>query len=243
MNENPEYNTSNEIDTIPESSSNTIINLFSNTNALTIILIILLLLSFLGINLLFTSGNILQQISDLLKPVIYNFLSIFGYTTGTVINATADIAADASKLGIDLAEGSVKNIGNLLKKSGEIIDINKKNDIELSIFNLKSYMDRSPTQPPTQPATQPPTQPATQPATQPPTQPPIVTSIPTSPAPIETSHPIQTGESSSTNKWCLIGEYQNKRGCIELSDHDKCMSGQVFPTQKMCLNPTFTPNM
>ena len=43
-------------------------------------------------------------------------------------------------------------------------------------------------------------------------------------------------------KYCLVGEYHNKRGCIEVADGDKCMSGQVFPSQQLCLNPTLTQN-
>jgi len=62
----------------------------------------------------------------MIKPLIYQILSIFGYTAGTVINTTADVVADTSKFGIDIAEGSVKNIGNLLKNTGNMIDINKK---------------------------------------------------------------------------------------------------------------------
>ena len=53
-------------------------------------------------------------------------------------------------------------------------------------------------------------------------------------------NPIQKPISSGKSGWCLVGEYANKRGCIEVSETDKCMSGQVFPNQKMCLNPNIT---
>jgi len=43
-------------------------------------------------------------------------------------------------------------------------------------------------------------------------------------------------------QWCLVGEYQNKRGCVEVGDQDKCLSGQVFPSQQICLNPTLSQN-
>ena len=200
MNENQEYNMGNENAPITNFSYENNSELFSNKNLLIIVLSVLLLFSFLGINVLLVVGEFLQKVSDLIKPLVYQILSIFGYTTGTVINTTADVVADTSKFGIDIAEGSVKNIGNLLKNAGNMIDINKKKEIDSSIYKLPSL-----------------------------------------PIPIETSHPIQKGESSSTNKWCLVGEYQQKRGCIEITDHDKCMSGQVFPNQKMCLNPTMTP--
>jgi hypothetical protein len=70
---------------------------------------------------------------------------------------------------------------------------------------------------------------------QPPTEP------PRSPDPNSTSSPIQSGGSSKSN-WCLVGEYNGTRGCISVTDQDKCLSGQVFPSQQQCLNPNLTQN-
>jgi len=43
--------------------------------------------------------------------------------------------------------------------------------------------------------------------------------------------------------WCLVGEFNKKRGCVPVADETKCLSGQVFPNQAMCLNPTLTANV
>ena len=56
-------------------------------------------------------------------------------------------------------------------------------------------------------------------------------------------NPIQKPITSNKTKWCLVGEYEGTRGCVEIAEGDKCMSNQVFPSQKMCLNPTMTNNM
>jgi hypothetical protein len=69
-------------------------------------------------------------------------------------------------------------------------------------------------------------------------QPPTV--APNQPSPDASTSPIQTSPSSSKSQWCLVGEYNGARGCINITDQDKCMSGQVFPSQQMCLNPTMT---
>jgi len=72
-------------------------------------------------------------------------------------------------------------------------------------------------------------------------QPPTVP--PKQPEPNETTNPIQSGSSASTkSSWCLVGEYNGARGCINVSDQDKCLSGQVFPSQQACLNPNLTQN-
>jgi hypothetical protein len=57
------------------------------------------------------------------------------------------------------------------------------------------------------------------------------------------TNPIMKTPTSKKVGWCLVGEYEGRRGCIEISDYDKCLSGQVFPSQEICMNPTMTPNM
>ncbi len=48
---------------------------------------------------------------------------------------------------------------------------------------------------------------------------------------------------SKRSSWCLVGEYQGKRGCVEINEGDKCLSKQIYPNKQMCLNPTQTNNM
>jgi len=167
------------------------------------LLIFLLILSFLGINLLNVSGDILQRISNIFGPVFVNFLSLFGYTTGTVIDKTAHIVGDAGKAGIDIAEGTAHSVGGLFLKASQ------------NTSNLQ------------QPEPEPKPKPETKPE----------------PKPDTTKNPIQNPISSIKARWCLVGEYEGRRGCIAINEHDKCLSGQVFPTQQMCINPTYTPNM
>jgi len=176
--------------------------LFSSKNTIIVILTILLILSFLGINLLDIVSNIIKSIVYILGPFISQILAVFGYTSGTLINKSADVVSDTAKIGIDIAEGTVQNIGNLLisASSGSI----KPLDIKLS-------QDKP-------------------------------TSAPTQPTEDTSENPIQKPISASKSGWCLIGEYENRRGCIEVGEQDKCLSGQIFPNQKMCLNPTMTAN-
>ena len=37
--------------------------------------------------------------------------------------------------------------------------------------------------------------------------------------------------------WCFIGEDQGIRTCAEIGVNDGCMSGDVFPSQEICMNP------
>jgi len=162
------------------------------------VLIFLLVLSFLGINLLTTTGNLLESISDIFGPIFNQILGLLGYTTGTAINKATDVVTDTAKIGIDLTGGAVHDVGDLLINSTKP-------------QNLDNKINGAPKQPP-------------------------------EPKPDNTENPIQNPVTSSKKNWCLVGEYQGRRGCIEIEDRDKCISGQIFPEQKMCLNPTMTQN-
>ena len=193
---------------MPGSSTN-MSSLFENKNLFIIILIGLLLLSILGINILAISGNILQTITNIFGPMISQILSIFGYTTGTILNKSADIVGDTAKTGIDIAEGTVHSVGDLLKNASDAnVNADAKRGLDDAINRANRDREHRYEEP----------------------------------KPDHSDNPIQNPITSSKNQWCLVGEYQSKRGCIEIGESDKCISGQLFPTQQMCLNPTMSQN-
>jgi hypothetical protein len=179
-------------------------SLFSNKNFLIIVLIILLVLSFLGINLIIVGGNIFEYVVKIFTPLVTQLFAVFAHTTGTVINKTTDVVTDTAKTGIDIAGGTLRDVGDLLKNSSQSIDIaSLKLDKTINNAPIKHH----------------------------------------EPTPDAASNPIQNPISAAKTHWCLVGEYEGRRGCIEIGESDKCLSGQVFPNQKACLNPTHTNNM
>ena len=48
---------------------------------------------------------------------------------------------------------------------------------------------------------------------------------------------IQKSKSSSKSGWCYIGEDRGFRSCINVGENDTCMSGDIFPTSDICVNP------
>lgn len=38
--------------------------------------------------------------------------------------------------------------------------------------------------------------------------------------------------------WCYIGEDRGFRSCAEVNGSDKCMSGDIFPSKDICVNPS-----
>lgn len=53
---------------------------------------------------------------------------------------------------------------------------------------------------------------------------------------------IQTGGSSSSKAgWCFIGEDRGIRTCAQVGESDTCMSGDIFPSNEICINPKLRP--
>lgn len=48
---------------------------------------------------------------------------------------------------------------------------------------------------------------------------------------------IQMSKSSGKSGWCYIGEEKGVRSCVSVGVNDMCMSGDIFPTSDVCVNP------
>ena len=174
---------------------------FSGKNIIIIVLIVLLLLSFFGLNLLDYLSNLIKTVIAIFGPIVSPILKLFGYTTGVVINKTADVVSDTAKVGIDVAEGTVQNVGNLLISASKGGVDTSELDRVLNIPKSQSMND---------------------------------------PEEDTTANPIQNPISANKGGWCLVGEQAQRRGCIMVEDAGKCMSGQIFPSKRLCLNPTIS---
>ena len=165
----------------------------SNTskNYLIIFLIVITIFSLLGINLLVNAGESMQSLLDKILPSIYKILAALGFATGTIINTTTDVAADGARAGVDVVEGSIQSVGNMLQKasSGSLdLNIGKKTDLGTVTSDKSSSTIQNP-----------------------------------------------ISNKKSSGKWCLVGEYQGKRGCIEVDDSDVCMSQKIFDSNDECV--------
>lgn len=124
---------------------------FENVNisktTLITVLIIVIILSFLGINLFTIIGYYLNQLILILSPFVLGVLSTLGYTLGTTINTAADVSSSAATTGVDIAKGTAHSVGNLLKSSSSnqesmnLLDnkINNSKKRENFIDNDSSY--------------------------------------------------------------------------------------------------------
>ena len=189
-------------------------------NYIIIFLLLLTFFSLLGINLLYEAGDGFQWASSGIVPYIKKVLGIIGWSTGSLINVSTDIVSDTARAGIDVAEGSIQSVGNLLQnasKGGMSIDLSENQKL------LNDGVRGSSQSTGQQPAQQQDTQ-----------QQPRQSEIKKDQSSNSIQNPISNKKSST--KWCLVGEYQGKRGCIEVNDDDICISEKIYNNLGECIN-------
>ena len=226
---------SNQESILPRESPPDMSSFFSdNKNVLIMILSMLLLLSVLGVTFI---NVIMDWIKHMLNVLANFFGGVFGnifYSTGDILNATSSSVAQVAKTSIDLGNGAVNDVGNLLK-SGVTGDVVAK--VQIGPVTLPTTQAAVPT---TNPSTTTPasSNPVTldkmiQDAMYPPTR------MPVEPSPTPSENPIQQSI-QSTNKasWCLIGQSGGKRSCVQIDPtKSQCGSGKIFPSGELCVNP------
>ena len=55
---------------------------------------------------------------------------------------------------------------------------------------------------------------------------------------LESSSTVHSSSSKSGKAgWCYVGEDKGYRTCAQVGVNDTCMSGDIFPSQEICINP------
>ena len=175
--------------------SNDLVNM---NRILTIILVVLIVFSLAGVNVLQMLGGFLQRIVDIFRPLVTRIVSIIGFTVGILIEQIAALFTTTATAGVEIAGGTLDSVGDLLK--------------DASRPSLQNVLSESGT-----------------------------TRINT-PESDKSENSIQKPITSGKGKWCLVGEYNGRRGCVELGKDEPCLSGQVFPNHASCVQPQFNGN-
>jgi len=119
-------------------STSSFLSSFDTKTLLIIILSVILFFSLLGINVFIIIGNFINTLVAIFGPVILNILSLFGYTTGGVLGKTAGVVGDTTQTGIEVAEGTVQSVGDILK------DVSRPYMNPDAASRLDSILDTSP---------------------------------------------------------------------------------------------------
>ena len=192
---------------------------------------IILILAFLGFNIFTYLGKATDETTHFLSPIIKSittfFATLFGETTKSVVN----VSAKGVKLGTDVAAGTVTSGIDVLEKTltgKEIrnkIDDNSTDTVTNSIttdVDIETDTDSD------------------NESDNMPIAPKINNVKPISTASIPSagiSGKTTQSKPSSKSGWCFVGEDRGFRSCVSVNESQTCMSGDIFPTRDICINP------
>lgn len=217
------------------SSSNSTTNSFwdgiKNINFLTGVIIILVL-ALLGFNIFVYLGIATQDITNFFKPLIVKIYEILGLTTKNIVNVgledSRNIVTGTANVYDKTASAIQNNIDSQTTTSRPSINSSTaKTSISNDNFpssNISNDVMRSNTL----------NKALNTAAVQ------QSGSSKTDYEADESTSTIQRGSASKAG-WCFIGEDRGFRTCAQVGVNDTCMSGDIFPSNEICINPKLRP--
>lgn len=195
-------------------------------NAYFKVVMLILILAFLGFNLFKYLADATDSTTDLLGDPLKQIAAIFGYTVGETTKNIVDTSAEGTKLGIDVAAGATEDAIDLGQRAlgASSTSNSDSSDKSSSSSSKKSSSDSKKSEPDD-----------------------LDKAINTSssskkkstsiPEPDDATSRTQSSKASKSG-YCYIGEDRGFRSCIKVNDPNRCMSGEIFPTRDICINPT-----
>jgi len=210
----------NTIGSIAESSSaaneNGILSYLFSISYTTWIIIIIIL-AFLGFNIFIYLAKGTQDITNFFNPIISKITSVFAMTTGQVVNTTATGAKGVVNTTANVLDTGLTGVQNLTegkKASSSVGGTTLSNAIpQADIMQnniLNQVLNKSNVQ----------------------------KNIGQTHEYVADDATSNIQKSSSKGGYCYIGEERGHRSCMRVNDTDTCMSGEIFPTRDICINPT-----
>lgn len=176
-------------------------------------LIIILILAFLGLNIFVYLAKGTEDITNFFAPFVQK---IFGITIGTT-SQVIDVSAEGAKAVV----GGTANVIN----SGLTAVQNITPNTVSSTINSQTVQGTMPQQDVTVNNT-------------------LNRALNTSKSQQNTNNDYEAHEASSSVHgagkagWCYIGEDRGFRTCAKVGVDDVCMSGDIFPSHEICVNPS-----
>ena len=195
------------------SSSESGYSIWSIISGILIVLIIWVL-----IYNLFNLGKFTDLIQSALKWI--------GYSTGETVKTTASVGAVGLKGGADVASSAVTGSVDLLEKG-----LNLTPEVKMRAQNQQQAQATALNPPPLNPETVETTENNV-----------LSTGLANLkkmapiPSPDDATSVTQSGGRSKSG-YCYIGEDRGFRSCINVGENDQCMSGDIFPSMDICINP------
>lgn len=200
--------------------------------SLTTWIIILLVLAILGFNIFVYLAKGTQSFTEYFGPYIRYFAGLFGNTAADVTKQVTTTAATGTKAGVDIIAGTVTSGVDVAQQTASAVASNAPSGATASssLFGSQKTSANVPVTDDAQTSSLNSTLNSATKQTQP--------QSPTSFSADDAASTIQSNKSSSKAGWCYIGEDRGFRSCVQVGENDACMSGDIFPSQDICVNPS-----
>ncbi len=189
--------------------------------SLTTWLLIILILGFLGFNVFIYLAKGTQSVNDFFAPLVKKITSLFVGVTGQVVDVSAEGAKAVVNTSADVVTTGLTGVQNITptntfeptqpktKTKGQDIKTTFPQGDVAQANALNKAINSS-----------------------------------TAQKQQVNGEDYQADDASSSIQngapkpgWCYIGEDRGFRTCAEVGVNDTCMSGDIFPTQQICVNP------
>jgi len=150
----------------------------------------------------------LGNVTEQLRSFLAPLLGSLGFNVGQTVKQTVNVGAEGAKGAVDIAAGTVDTAIDMLE--GEVGRKGKtinRIDNDSVVSKRGAPMD-----------------------------------LLNKAASVSEPEPDESGSSTQRSSvpksgYCFIGEDRGFRSCIKVENADKCMSGDIFPSRDICVNP------
>ena len=186
--------------------------------SLTTWILVILILGFLGFNIFVYLAKGSQEFNDFFAPLVKKITSIFVGVTGQVVDVSAEGAKAVVGTSSDIVTTGLTGVQNITPSPNQPKTKSKGQDVNTTFPQGDVAQANT-----------------------------INKAINSSTAQKQqmNGEDYQADESTSSIQngapkagWCYIGEDRGFRSCAEVGVNDTCMSGDIFPTQQICVNPS-----
>ena len=197
-------------DALPESSSSTASLVVRGT-------LILILLALIGFNVFTYLDDVTEWLSATFGAPFRAVARFLGYAAIDTAQSTVDVTAKGTKGAVDIAAGAATSGIDVLQQT----------------IDRKGRQEAQPSRQ-TQTQTQTPTQDVDPRAA---LQQALSHAKKEPPQPDDATSQTQRNQRNGKSGYCYIGEDRGFRSCVKIGEQDTCMSGDIFPTHAICINP------
>lgn len=186
--------------------------------------LLFIILLFFGINIFSYLAKTSTFFANITESIFTPIAKLFGFSITKTVKKVVDTSAEGAKYGIDLTQEAIDDVLTLGQdKKASITNKSKQGNKNKQVDDdIDSDADNSQ-----------------------PTESSFIGELEKdmTPSDDEDASPSDTNSAISyggkkKGSYCYIGVDRGYRSCVKIADSEKCMSGKVFPSKELCVNPS-----